>query len=130
MNPNDPDAVFPQDNPPEIVDLRSAKLNSAGHEFIGANRKNTKKRKNAPIIRLAGEAFPDEEMGEEENDFEDVKENYPQIESGEKGEEFLSEFSNLAIGKKKQKPQSDKTARPGRKITKKKPSRSSRIIKF
>lgn len=129
LHPNDPDAEFPQDHPPEIVDLRSAKLNG-GTEFIGALRKNAKRKKNAPIIRLAGEAFPDEDMGEEENEYEEAQEVYPQVEKEVNGEEFLSEFSNLAIGKKKQRPQQTKTERPGRKITKKKPSRSSKIIKF
>ena len=81
---------------------------------------------------MAGESFPDEEMGSEGSDFEDIP-THPQVETKENaGADLLSEFSNLAIGKKK--PPTSGAERPNQRISKKnqrsKPKKSAKIIKF
>ena len=64
MEPNNPNAVFPQFSKPDIIDFRSNRIAEGSRTVVGTFRKNKKKSKYETIIKTRAELDEEEGLAE------------------------------------------------------------------
>ena len=107
MEPNNPNAVFPQFSKPDIIDFRSNRIADGSRTVVGTFRKNKKPSKYATIVKTREELDEEEKLAKEKEQEEEDQEEDDMIEEVEENvmgvDELANLTANLTIDKKRKK---------------------------